>query len=175
MNLFRLRFFRFFRSGCDDVKHVRMGRTMESTIFEMVALFLIVVMWVLAAWMYRHSPETIPTHFDAAGNPNDYGSRLTLFILAGIGTVLTVLLMVGAYVPTGVINPPAKLENQTQYVLASRMVRVLALLLCLLFICCILLVCYPTSYVGIPLISLVVLMTLTPIIFAIFIRRARNR
>ena len=182
MNLFKLKFFRLFRSGCDDVKHVRMGRTMESTIFEMVALFMIVVMWVLAAWMYLHSPETIPTHFDAAGNPNDYGSRLTLFILAGIGTVLTVLLMVGAYFPTGVINLPPKLETPKQYVLtpkqyalASRMVRVMALQVCLLFICCILLVCYPTSYVGIPLISLVVLMTLTPIIFAIFIRRARNR
>lgn len=175
MNLFRLKFFRFFRSGCDDVEHVRMERSLESTIFEMVALFLIIVMWVLAGWMYVHSPETIPTHFDAAGNPNDYGSRLTLLIVAAIATVVTVLMMVGAYYPTGAINPPPKLETPRQYVLASRMVRVMALLVCLLFICVILLICYPTSKTGIPLITMVALIALTPVIFAIFIRRARNQ
>ena len=36
--------------------------------------------------------------------------------------ILTVLLMAGAYVPTGVINPPPILETPRQYVLASRMV-----------------------------------------------------
>ena len=175
MNLFRLKFFRLFRSGCDDVKHVRMGRTIESTIFELVALVLVVTMLVLAVIMYFNAPETIPTHFDAAGHPNNEGSRLTLLIMAGIGSILTVLLMAGAYVPTGVINPPPNLETPRQYVLASRMVRVLALLVCLLFICLILLMCYPTAGCGIPLIILVILIALTPIVFAIFIRRARKR
>ncbi|MBP5507470.1 MAG: DUF1648 domain-containing protein [Prevotella sp.] len=175
MKLFRLRFFRLFRSGCDDVKHVRMGRTMESTIFELVALVLVVTMLVLAVIMYFHAPETIPTHFDAAGHPNNEGSRLTLLIVAGVGSILTVLFMVGAYVPTGVINPPPNLETPRQFVLASRMVRVLALLLCLLFICIILMMCYPTAGCGIPLIILVISIALTPVVFAIFIRRARNR
>ncbi len=175
MNLFRLKFFRLFRSGCDDVKHVRMGRTMESTIFELVALVLVITMLVLAVIMYFHVPETIPTHFDAAGHPNNEGSRLTLLIVAGIGAFVTVLLMAGAYVPTGVINPPPNLETPKQFVLASRMVRVLALLVCLLFICIILMMCYPTAGCGIPLIVLVILIALTPVVFAIFIRRARNR
>lgn len=175
MNLFRLNFFRFFRSGGKDVQHVRMERTLESTIFEIIALTLVIIMWGLTGWMYWHAPENIPTHFDGAGNPNDYGSRLTLIIMAVIGTVLTVLMMVGAYVPTGVINQPVTLKNPRQYVLASRMVRVIALLSCLLFICVILLMCHPTSYVGIPLLTLVGLMTITPVIFAILIRRARNR
>ena len=175
MNLFRLKFFRFFRSGCDDVKHVRMGRSLESTIFELIALVLVITMLVLAIYMYFRVPETIPTHFDAAGNPNNEGSRLTLLIVAGIGTILTALLMAGAYVPTGVINPPPNLENHRQYVLASRMVRVLALLLCLLFICVILLMCYPSAGAGIPLLVLVALIAATPIVFAIFIRKARNR
>jgi hypothetical protein len=95
--------------------------------------------------------------------------------VAGIGAFVTVLLMAGAYVPTGVINPPPNLETPRQFVLASRMVRVLALLVCLLFICIILMMCYPTAGCGIPLIVLVILIALTPVVFAIFIRRARNR
>lgn len=175
MNLFRLKFFRLFRSGCDDVKHVRMGRTMESTIFELVALVLVITMLVLAVIMYFHAPETIPTHFDAAGHPNNEGSRLTLLIVAGIGAVLTVLLMAGAYVPTMVVNTPTQLETPGQYVLASRMVRVLALLLCLLFTCLILMMCYPTSHFRILLYILVILIAVTPIVFTILIRRARKR
>ena len=166
---------KFFRSDCDDLQHVRMPRTLESTIFEVVALFLVIAIWVVAILMYRHAPETIPTHFDLAGNPNNEGSRLTLLVLAGIGTLLTILLMACAYVPTTAVKRDIKLVNQRQYVLASRMVRCIALLTCLLFLCCILMIGFPTSYVRYLLFTFIGLVIVIPLVFVIFIKRAQKQ
>ena len=170
------RFFRFFKSDCDQVEHLRMGRTIESTVFEVAALAIIIATWVLAIWMYRHAPESIPTHFDLEGNPNNEGSRLVILIMAGVSTVLTALLMACAYVPTYVVNPPSKLENFRQYVLASRMVRIIALVMALLFACVIFMMCYPESPVPkYLLITLTVMIVVVAIVFAIMIKMARTR
>ena len=51
--------------------HQRMPRTFEGTIFEVGALFLVIALWAVAVYMYQHAPESIPTHFDLQGNPNN--------------------------------------------------------------------------------------------------------
>lgn len=171
-----IRLFRFFKSDCDKIEHVRLGRTLESTIFEIAALIIIIATWGLAIWMYRHAPESIPTHFDFEGNPNNEGSRLVILIMAGVSTIITLLLMACAYVPTYVVNPPTKLQNPQQYVLASRMVRIIALLMSLLFVCVIFMMCYPES--SAPrylLITLTVMNIVVAIVFAILIKMARTR
>lgn len=173
--MIRLRLFRFFKSDCDKVQHIRMGRTLESTIFEIASLFIIIVTWVVAVLMYRHAPETIPTHFDLNGNPNNEGSRMVILFIAGISTILTLGMTACAYVPTYVVNPPTKLKTPRQYILAGRMVRIIALVTGLLFISTILMMGYPESpwprYLLIAAIGMIIVVT---IIFTILIARARK-
>ena len=166
---------KFFRSDCDNVQHVRLPRTLESTIFEVVALFLVIAMWVLVILMYRHAPETIPTHFDLKGNPNNEGSRLVLLVMAGIGTILVILTMACAYVPTKAVKQDIKLVNQRQFILASRMVRCIGLLTCLLFICCILMICYPTSVALYLVYAFIGLTIVVPLVFIIMIKMAQKK
>ncbi|MBO4849777.1 MAG: DUF1648 domain-containing protein [Prevotella sp.] len=126
--------------------HPRMPRTPEGSIFEVVALFLIIALWAVAVYMFHHAPESIPTHFDLQGNPNSYGSRTTLLFLAGGGTLAAVVMLVCAYYPTTFLHVPASKVTLPQCILISRMVRVAALLLCFLFFAIILMVCYPTVW-----------------------------
>ena len=169
-----MNFFRFFKSGCDDVKHIRMERTLESTIFEIVALFLLIATWILAILMYRHAPESIPTHFDLEGNPNNEGSRLMLLVVAGISTILTVFQLVTAYVPTAVVDKRIKFNNRLQLTYASRMVRINSLLICLMFICIILMMCYPQSIMPKVLLFVFVgIICVVSIVFYILIKKAR--
>ena len=170
-----IRIFRFFKSDCDKVEHIRLGRTVESTVFGRVHGNDTV--YIVGDMFFRcHAPESIPTHFDLQGNPNNEGSRLVILIMAGVSTILTALLMACAYVPTYVVNTPSKLENFRQYVLASRMVRIIALLMALLFMSVIFMMCYPESPVPkYLLISLTVLNVVVAIVFAIMIKMARTR
>lgn len=170
-----IRFFRFFKSDCDKVEHIRMGRTLESTIFEAVSLLLIIATWVVAVWMYRHAPETIPTHFDFEGNPNSEGSRMVILLIAGLSSILTLGLMACAYMPTYVVNPPTKLKTPRQYILAGRMVRIIALVTGLLFISTILMMGYPESpWPRNLLITTIAVTIAVTIIFTILIARARK-
>ena len=126
--------------------HQRMPRTLEGTIFEVGALFLVIALWAVAVYMYQHAPESIPTHFDLQGNPNNYGSRMALLFIAGGGTLVTVVLLVCAYYPTTFLHVPARMVALPQCFVISRMVRIAALLLCFLFFAIILMGCYPTTW-----------------------------
>lgn len=46
------------------------------------------ISWILVIKCYQQLPESIATHFDMNGNPDDYGSKNNLFILPAIGTAL---------------------------------------------------------------------------------------
>lgn len=169
--IMRMRIF----SKKEEVEHISLGRTLESTIFEVVALFLVIALWALAVWMYRHAPESIPTYIDASGQPNNDGSRLVLLYMAGLGTFVTLLMMLAAYHATRFVNLPVKIDNIRRVTLASRMVRIMALLLCLLHIIIIFQIAYPEAPQPVYLLGTwVVLIILIPIIFCILIKRDTN-
>lgn len=58
--------------------------------------FLIIIPIIAGALLWDKLPDSIATHFDASGNPDDYSSKLTTVI--GIPIVLLVLQLVAACV-----------------------------------------------------------------------------
>ena len=116
-----------------DLKKIKVHRTTEGTIFEIVAALLLVVLWVLTVVLWQKSNPTIATHFDLTGTPDGFSSRNHMFVTAVAGTVSTVLLLVSAYFPR-FINLPVGISNIRQAATAVRMVRVLAVTVALLFI-----------------------------------------
>ena len=113
---------------------MKVNRSKEGTLIELLCALLVIIMWVVAIVLYRQAPEFISTHFDATGHVDGTGSRLVLLLTAAIGTVATALLLVSAYHPDKMINMPMKITSDLQYAKMVLMVRVLAVEIAALFI-----------------------------------------
>jgi len=83
----------------------------------------------VTAFYYNQLPETIPTHFNAAGEPDAYGDKAALFLLVGIGVFVFALLRYFQNKPH-LYNYPTEITEENAavyYTKAMRMMRVLNL------------------------------------------------
>ena len=124
---------RLMKIGINKTKKEKIvvHRTTEGKIFELAFLVLAVVVWVLVILMLKSAPDVIPTHFDAHGRPNDYGSPWGLLFPCIIMTVTGAGLLLGAYFPH-TLNMPVEVKSPRQYELLIRMIRIMALLFLLI-------------------------------------------
>lgn len=113
---------------------VKVHRTQEGLMFEVISTVLIVLLWVIAVVLFLHSPEKVPTHFGTDLEANAMGSRSVLLIMAAIGTFTTILLLISAYFPHKMVNMPFEITDVRQYASVVQMTRVLAIEIALLFI-----------------------------------------
>lgn len=106
---------------------IELEQTPADRILEGVAAAGLIVLWVLPAAYYNDLPDTIATHFNAAGEADGYGPRITLWLLPLIGLGLYIgLTLVNRY--PRIFNYPVKItpENaERQYQLATRLIRML--------------------------------------------------
>ena len=81
---------------------------------ELIPLLLLAFTLYLALSNYATLPDTIPTHFNAEGIADDWGSKTTIFFILGINALIYVLFTVLniwfaiAKDPRALINLPAK-------------------------------------------------------------------
>jgi uncharacterized membrane protein len=68
-----------------DIKLTQKGT--ERVIILFSSIFFIATI-AFSIFSYLRSPEIIPIHFAADGTPNNYGSRISLFIMPAIAIVL---------------------------------------------------------------------------------------
>ena len=106
-----------------DLKSVKVHRTSEAIIFEIAFAIVAVIVWGIITWMLYRAPNIVPTHFDASGKPNAYGSPSGIIIPCIILTIGAVVCMTIAYFPRR-INMPFKITNIRQVELAIRFSRV---------------------------------------------------
>ena len=104
------------------VKPVRVPPTRFDRVLDLAALFLIVLLWVLAIKFYIDAPEKVPTGFDAAGNPRGWGSPAFYFLISGMGTLYAVAIFFAAYFPQ-FINMPVVLKESTIVPQSALMIR----------------------------------------------------
>ncbi|MBS1751829.1 MAG: DUF1648 domain-containing protein [Bacteroidetes bacterium] len=64
------------------------------TIIELLAWVTFLLLWLLTILYYNSLPDKIPTHFNASGYADGYGSKSTFFILPVIGTLIFALLTI---------------------------------------------------------------------------------
>lgn len=96
-------------------------------ILEGLALAGLVVLLAVPAVYYSDLPDTIPTHFNAAGEADDYGPKITIWLLPLIGLGLYVALTLINRQPQ-IFNYPVKITPENagrQYQLATRLIRLL--------------------------------------------------
>lgn len=102
-------------------------QTPADRILEGVAAAALIVLLILPALYYGELPESIPTHFNAAGEADDYGDKWTILLLSFISLAIYALLTFINSRPY-ILNFPVKItpENtERQYRLATRFIRIL--------------------------------------------------
>lgn len=103
---------------------------------EAMGWLALLLMWGVTAWFFESLPEKIPTHFNAAGEPDAWGNKSFLFISPGISSLLFLLIsLVSLYPHKFNYNIEITSENAAyQYANAVRMMRVMKLAMMLIFL-----------------------------------------
>ena len=57
---------------------------------ELVSVSLLLLIWAQAILEYSSLPDTIATHFNGSGKADDFGSKLTIWLIPSIATVMYV-------------------------------------------------------------------------------------
>ncbi|MGB0863075.1 MAG: DUF1648 domain-containing protein [Saprospiraceae bacterium] len=105
--------------------------TNNDKVLEIFALLGIIAIWAICIYNYSSLPETIPRHFNAAGEPDAFGNRNSIWILPIVTTGLYIGLTWVAKIPHA-FNYPIKITSENaalQYEKAVQMIRILKVII----------------------------------------------
>lgn len=102
---------------------------------EVLGLLLLIGFWIFTVNFYPLLPETITTHFGGGGEPDGFGSKVTILGLPVVSTVLYLLLTLFCRYPHKMnYSVTITAENaERQYRIMTRMIRVLKVFVLLIF------------------------------------------
>jgi uncharacterized membrane protein len=104
-------------------------------VFELLGWGVLLALWVWTGMSYSSLPDTIPTHFNTAGEADGFGSKASIIGLPVIATLLYIGLTLLNRFPH-IFNFPTPVTQDNalrQYTNATRMIRYLKLILVLVF------------------------------------------
>jgi uncharacterized membrane protein len=109
--------------------------TPSDKLVEVLGWLILLALWGLTISHYSSLPDTIPTHFNGAGEADGFGSKASIIGLPVIETLLFFGLTVLNRYPHIFNYPTAITEDNALrlYTLATRMLRYLKLVLVLVF------------------------------------------
>jgi uncharacterized membrane protein len=114
---------------------IKIKLTLPDWIIEFIAISFLIILIAIPLIYYNSLPDMIPVHFNAAGLPDGFGSKSTLWILPLTSVFLYLLLTVLEAFPH-IYNFPVKITPGNaviQYRLATRLIRILKTVLLILF------------------------------------------
>ncbi len=109
--------------------------TTTDQIFELLGWGVLLALWVWTGTSYSSLPDSIPTHFNAAGEADGFGKKASIIGLPLIATLLYIGLTLLNRFPH-IFNFPTPITPDnalSQYTNATRMIRYLKLILVLVF------------------------------------------
>jgi len=104
-------------------------------VIEFIGIAFLLFMFVLPLRYYGDIPGKIPTHFNAAGTPDGFGSKATIWLLPLTGLALWLLMTIVNRFPDK-FNFPVKITEENapdQYRIATRMIRILKCVILIMF------------------------------------------
>jgi uncharacterized membrane protein len=104
-------------------------------VLELLGWGVLLALWVWTGTSYSSLPDSIPTHFNAAGEADDFGRKASIVGLPIIASLLYIGLTLLNRVPH-IFNFPTPVTEDNalkQYTNATRMIRYLKLILVLVF------------------------------------------
>ena len=145
---------------------------MEGTIFEITFAIIAIIVWGLIIWLVHRAPDIVPTHFDASGKPNAYGSPAGITVPCIILTIAAISMMVLAYFPRH-INMPFKMTNIQQVKLAIRQLRIAGIIFMFIPLAVSYMMLGMKTPSPAPLVVMIGLLLLEIIVFTILIYKAK--
>jgi len=114
---------------------IKLELTKADKVIEFTGWTLLIGTWVLAILSFSDLPESIPTHFNGAGEADGFGEKTNIFVLPIIGMILFIgMTMLNRH--PHIFNYPKAINNENalkQYSNATRMIRVLKLIIVFVF------------------------------------------
>jgi uncharacterized membrane protein len=109
--------------------------TPSDKVLELLGWGVLLALWIWTGTSYSNLPDTIPTHFNAAGEADGFGRKASIVGLPIIATLLYIGLTLLNRFPHSFNFPtPVTQDNALpQYTNATRMIRYLKLILVLVF------------------------------------------
>ncbi len=114
---------------------LKLELTTVDKVFEIAGWLLIIAVWMLVITNFANLPHNIPTHYNIAGQPDDFGGKGNILILPLIATILFVGLTIINKFPH-VFNYPTPITADNaleQYTNATRLIRYLKLIIVIIF------------------------------------------
>ncbi len=109
--------------------------TPTDQVLELLGWGVLLALWIWTGMSYSSLPDTIPTHFNAAGEADGFGRKASIVSLPVVASLLYIGLTLLNRVPHSFNFPtPVTQDNALpQYTNATRMIRYLKLILVLVF------------------------------------------
>ncbi len=104
-------------------------------IMEVVGWTSIIGIWVITLINYSSLPETIPIHFNGAGEADGFGGKATILTLPIVATILFISMSILNKYPQ-IFNYPTTITDENalaQYTGATRLIRSIKLIIVLIF------------------------------------------
>jgi uncharacterized membrane protein len=109
--------------------------TPTDQVFELIGWGVLLALWIWTGMSYSSLPDSIPTHFNAAGEADGFGKKASIIGLPLIATLLYIGLTLLNRFPH-IFNFPTPITPDNalkQYTNATRMIRFLKLILVVVF------------------------------------------
>lgn len=114
---------------------IKLDLTTTDKTFEILGWVSILAIWILTITNYANLPDTIPIHYNGAGQADGFGGKGTILTLPLISTVLFVgMTILNRYPHT--FNYPTNITADNalrQYTNATRMIRYLKFIIVVIF------------------------------------------
>lgn len=114
---------------------IKPALTTTDTLLETVGWMAVVTIWLLTITSYSTLPDTIPIHYNAAGEADGFGAKIHLLMLPLVATVLFAGMTVLNKFPH-IFNYPVTITRENvwqQYTVATRIIRYLKLIIVIIF------------------------------------------
>lgn len=109
--------------------------TVTDKVIELIGWLLLLTIWVLTITSYSNLPDTIPMHYNAAGQIDGFGKKVQILTLPFVATVFFVGMIILNRFPH-IFNYPTRINKDNalrQYTIMTRMTRYLKLAFVFIF------------------------------------------
>jgi uncharacterized membrane protein len=114
---------------------IKLVLTFTEKAMELLGWIFILAIWAFTITHYTKLPETIPIHYNFAGQADGFGKKVTILILPFIATILFIGMTILNKFPH-IFNYPTKITADNalkQYKNATQIIRYLKLIIIIIF------------------------------------------
>jgi len=118
-----------------DRPKLKLSLTMTDKIIELVGWIALIAIWVLTLYHFYSLPNTIPIHYNGAGEVDSFGNKWNILSLPIVSSIVFIGMTVLNRYPH-VFNYPSTVTQENafqQYTTATRLVRFLKLVVVVIF------------------------------------------